>query len=326
MSNITEWGLRRINEHYREEFGERFEEVVDSAAITAEDVFAYTYAVLHDPAYREEYKVDLLREFPRLPLYDDWTAWVKNGAGAAGLAYRVRGCRGVWVGTGGQGGYTDRGCTEGDVASKCDGQGARRDPDRLGDGAAGCACGCLAIHAWKQVRTGVGSRSVQREEAARPDYQRAIQHVQIHGLQGRCDRAAGAGVRSERVYDGDCGWDGGFPSHRGWCTSMDIDQVAQLVETGGESETLEFKKTTGTRREASRTVCAFLNQRGGQVLFGVTAVGVVAGQQVSDRTIEELSAELQRIDPPVFPTVERIHVSGNHEVIVVNVDQGTLRP
>ena len=107
---------------------------------------------------------------------------------------------------------------------------------------------------------------------------------------------------------------------------MDIDQVAQLVETGGESETLEFKETTGTRREASRTVCAFLNQRGGQVLFGVTAAGVVAGQQVSDRTIEELSAELQRIDPPAFPTVERVRLDGNHEVIVVNVDQGTLRP
>ena len=106
---------------------------------------------------------------------------------------------------------------------------------------------------------------------------------------------------------------------------MDIDQVAQLVETS-ESETLEFKETTGTRREASRTVCAFLNQRGGQVLFGVTATGVVAGQQVSDRTIEELSAELQRIDPPAFPTVERIRVGGDREVIVISTDQGTLKP
>ena len=105
---------------------------------------------------------------------------------------------------------------------------------------------------------------------------------------------------------------------------MDIDQIAQLVETS-ESETLEFKETTGTRREASRTVCAFLNQRGGQVLFGVTAAGVVAGQQVSDRTIEELSAELQRIDPPAFPTVERIRVDGNREVVVVSADQGTLK-
>ena len=79
VSNITEWGLRGINEHYREEFGERFEEPVGGEHITAEDVFAYTYAVLHDPAYREEYAVDLLREFPRLPLYDNWDVWVKIG-------------------------------------------------------------------------------------------------------------------------------------------------------------------------------------------------------------------------------------------------------
>ena len=79
MSNITDWGLGRINAHYRKEFGEHFEEVVGGPSITAEDVFAYTYAVLHDPAYRHDYAVDLLREFPRLPLYHDWAAWVKMG-------------------------------------------------------------------------------------------------------------------------------------------------------------------------------------------------------------------------------------------------------
>ncbi len=79
VSNITDWGLRGINEHYRKEFGEHFEEVVGGERITAEDVFAYTYAVLHDPVYRHDYAVDLLREFPRLPLYHDWDAWVKMG-------------------------------------------------------------------------------------------------------------------------------------------------------------------------------------------------------------------------------------------------------
>ena len=79
VSNITEWGLQGINAHYRKEFGERFEEVVGGESITAEDVFAYTYAVLHDPVYRHDYAVDLLREFPRLPLYHDWDAWVKMG-------------------------------------------------------------------------------------------------------------------------------------------------------------------------------------------------------------------------------------------------------
>ena len=79
VSNITEWGLRRINAHYHKEFGERFEDVVGRESITAEDVFAYTYAVLHDPVYRRDYAVDLLREFPRLPLYHDWAAWMKMG-------------------------------------------------------------------------------------------------------------------------------------------------------------------------------------------------------------------------------------------------------
>ena len=60
---------------------------------------------------------------------------------------------------------------------------------------------------------------------------------------------------------------------------MIIDQLAALAASG-ESETLEFKETTGTRREAAMTVCAFLNQNGGQVLFGVTPAGVVAGQAV----------------------------------------------
>ena len=53
---------------------------------------------------------------------------------------------------------------------------------------------------------------------------------------------------------------------------MNIEQIAALA-TSGESETLEFKETTGTRREATMTVCAFLNQGGGQVLFGVIPSG-----------------------------------------------------
>ncbi len=106
---------------------------------------------------------------------------------------------------------------------------------------------------------------------------------------------------------------------------MTLDDISALAQIG-ESETLEFKSTTGTRREAVRTICAMLNQNGGQVLFGVTPEGNVVGQQVSERTIEELSAELQRIDPPTFPTVERVPIAEGREVLVVRVSQGTARP
>lgn len=106
---------------------------------------------------------------------------------------------------------------------------------------------------------------------------------------------------------------------------MTLQQIRALAASG-ESESLELKTTTRTRREAARTVCAFLNQGGGQVLFGVTPDGTVAGQQVSERTIEEVSAELQRIDPPAFPMIERVQVDSEHEVIVVSTPQGTSRP
>ena len=106
---------------------------------------------------------------------------------------------------------------------------------------------------------------------------------------------------------------------------MNIEQIAALA-TSGESETLEFKEATGTRREATMTVCAFLNQGSGQVLFGVTRAGIVVGQQVSERTIEELSAEFRQIDPPAFPTIERVSVDGDRDVIVVSTSQGASRP
>ena len=106
---------------------------------------------------------------------------------------------------------------------------------------------------------------------------------------------------------------------------MTAEQIARLV-AAGESETLEFKSSTGARREATQTICAMLNHQGGQVLFGVTPESHVVGQQVSDRTLEEISAELQRIDPPAFPMIERIQVGEGLETIIVSVNPGQTRP
>jgi predicted helicase len=66
QDNLTDWGLRQFQKHYGD------------AAITKRDLFHYTYAVLHYPAYRTKYEINLKREFPRLPFYADfrqWTAW-----------------------------------------------------------------------------------------------------------------------------------------------------------------------------------------------------------------------------------------------------------
>ncbi len=106
---------------------------------------------------------------------------------------------------------------------------------------------------------------------------------------------------------------------------MTPDQIGAWA-AGGESETLELKRTTGERREATRTLCAMLNHRGGRVLFGVESDGRVIGQQVSDHTLEEVAQELRIIDPPAFPSIERVPLGTGREVLVVSVSSGPGRP
>ncbi len=67
IENITDWGLVEFQNHYSD------------TTITKEDIFHYTYAVLHNPAYRTKYELNLKREFPRLPFYDDFHQWVNWG-------------------------------------------------------------------------------------------------------------------------------------------------------------------------------------------------------------------------------------------------------
>ena len=95
---------------------------------------------------------------------------------------------------------------------------------------------------------------------------------------------------------------------------------------GGESETLELKRTTGERREAARTICAMLNHRGGRVIFGVEPDGRIIGQMVSDRTVEEVAQELSEIEPPVFPSIERVDFADGLQLLVVTAQPGSGQP
>ncbi len=67
IDNITDWGLQQFKDYYK------------NGSITKEDIFHYTYAVLHNPAYRKKYELNLKKEFPRIPFYDDFYKWVKWG-------------------------------------------------------------------------------------------------------------------------------------------------------------------------------------------------------------------------------------------------------
>ena len=65
--NITDWALEQFRSHYRDE------------AITKWDIFHYTYALLHHPAYRERYQANLKRDLPHLPYAPDFWGFAKAG-------------------------------------------------------------------------------------------------------------------------------------------------------------------------------------------------------------------------------------------------------
>jgi predicted helicase len=66
QENITDWALNQFQTPYNQANG---------ATITKQDIFYYTYAVLHAPQYRRKYEQNLKREFPRLPFYADFAQW-----------------------------------------------------------------------------------------------------------------------------------------------------------------------------------------------------------------------------------------------------------
>ena len=53
--------------------------------ISKEDIFYYTYALLHHPEYRERYGDNMKRELPRLPFAPDFWAFAEPGRSLAAL-------------------------------------------------------------------------------------------------------------------------------------------------------------------------------------------------------------------------------------------------
>ena len=66
--NITNWALTQFTNHYSTI------ETLDKL-----DIFHYVYAVLHNPTYRTKYELNLKRDFPRIPFYENFSQWADYG-------------------------------------------------------------------------------------------------------------------------------------------------------------------------------------------------------------------------------------------------------
>ena len=104
---------------------------------------------------------------------------------------------------------------------------------------------------------------------------------------------------------------------------MNLRELKKIVASG-ESDRLEFKSSTGQRTKAMKTVCGMLNGLGGFVLFGISDKGGLVGQDIAAKTMADISAELNRIDPPVFPDIETVTLGNGKSVIALRIPGGGL--
>jgi predicted helicase len=82
FDNISDWCIEVFREHYNipeVTSHSRATEKDKEQNITKENIFHYVYAVLHNPAYRKKYELNLKRDFPRIPFYEDFGKWVSWG-------------------------------------------------------------------------------------------------------------------------------------------------------------------------------------------------------------------------------------------------------
>lgn len=97
---------------------------------------------------------------------------------------------------------------------------------------------------------------------------------------------------------------------------MSPDALQSLVAQG-ESEQLEFKRSTAELRRVGETLCAFLNGGGGRVLVGVAPDGRLVGREVADVTLRDVAAMLGRFEPSARVELTRVDVLPGRQVLVL---------
>lgn len=90
------------------------------------------------------------------------------------------------------------------------------------------------------------------------------------------------------------------------------------MNLGKESETLEFKKTTGELKEGMVSIVAILNKHGvGTLYFGVKPNGDVVGQEVSESSLRDVSRLVyETIKPQIYPVIVEEVLDGRHVIKV----------
>ena len=90
------------------------------------------------------------------------------------------------------------------------------------------------------------------------------------------------------------------------------------MNLGKETETIEFKKTTGELKEAMVSIASILNKHGvGSLYFGVKPNGDVVGQVVSESSLRDVSRWVyETIKPQIYPVIREEVLDGKNVIKV----------
>lgn len=94
----------------------------------------------------------------------------------------------------------------------------------------------------------------------------------------------------------------------------------------GEGVTLDFKKTITRHEKIAKTMVAFANNKGGQLLIGVADDGTITGVKFEDEEKYMITKTAQQyIRPMLEPVFEEIYVD-DKLVLIANIAESDTKP
>ena len=90
------------------------------------------------------------------------------------------------------------------------------------------------------------------------------------------------------------------------------------MNLGRETETLEFKKSTGELKEGVISIGAILNKhQKGELYFGVKPDGTPIGQEITEKTLRDVSQAISNhVEPQIFPEITTVRIDERECILV----------
>ena len=106
---------------------------------------------------------------------------------------------------------------------------------------------------------------------------------------------------------------------------MKTEQLIKDLLKQDESGQLEFKEVV-CKDTIGKTICGFLNHKGGQLLIGITGDKEIRGVKDANKWQSEIEQYLIKEIVPEAPVMVSIENYGNKQLLLIKVWEGSKQP